>query len=86
VAQCKTILALADGERWKTPLLESGLSDAEFARATSSPVYPTLVSKLREAEQRGLDVWVDLRLLVKGRSFDDADDIRTCSISGSIIF
>ncbi len=75
VAEYETIVALADGERWKTLLLKSGLSGAELARATSSPAYPTLVSKLREAEQRGLDVSVDLRLLVKGRSFDDAVDV-----------
>ena len=75
VAEYETIVGLADGERWKATLLKSGLSEVELVRTTSSPAYPTLISKLREAEQRGLDAAVELPLLVKGRTFEDADDV-----------
>jgi conjugative relaxase-like TrwC/TraI family protein len=75
VAEYETIVGLADGERWKATFLESGLSEVELARTTSSSAYPTLISKLREAAQRGLDAAVELPLLVKGRSFEDADDV-----------
>jgi hypothetical protein len=75
VAEYDTIVALADGGRWETVLSESGLSDAELARAQASPAYTALLAQLRDAESRNFDIDTELPMLVMGRSFDDAEDV-----------
>jgi conjugative relaxase-like TrwC/TraI family protein len=75
VAEYDTIVALADGDRWDEVLSRSGLSDAEFARAKSSPAYAALLAQLRDAENRGFDIDTELPMLVTGRSFGDAKDV-----------
>ncbi|MDH2903786.1 MAG: MobF family relaxase [Actinomycetota bacterium] len=75
VAEYDTIVAMADGPRWDEILSESGLSEVEFAQAKASPAYGALLAQLRDAENRGFDVDVELPMLVTGRSFEDAEDI-----------
>jgi hypothetical protein len=75
VAEYDTIVALADGSRWDEVLSESGLSDTELAQAKASPSYAALLAQLRDAENRGFGVDTELPMLVRGRSFDEADDV-----------
>jgi hypothetical protein len=75
VAEYDTIVAMADGDRWETVLSESGLSDSELVQAKSSPAYAALLAQLRDAENRGFDIYTELPMLVVGRSFDDAEDV-----------
>ncbi|MFI5035580.1 MAG: MobF family relaxase [Acidimicrobiales bacterium] len=75
VAEYDTIVALADGPRWDEVLSQSGLSDAELARAKASPAYGALLAQLRDAENRGFDIHTELPMLVTGRSFGDASDV-----------
>jgi conjugative relaxase-like TrwC/TraI family protein len=75
VAEYDTIVTLADGPRWHEVLSQSGLSETELAQAKASPAYAALLAQLRDAENRGFDADTELPLLVKGRSFGDADDV-----------
>ena len=75
VAEYDTIVAMADGGRWNSVLRHSGLSDTELAQATASPAYTSLLSQLRDAENRGFDIRTELPMLVTGRAFDDAEDV-----------
>jgi hypothetical protein len=75
VAEYDTIVTMAEGGRWETVLSESGLSDTERAQAQASPAYTALLAQLRDAENRGLDIYTELPMLVAGRSFGDADDV-----------
>jgi hypothetical protein len=75
VAEYETIVSMAEGGHWDAVLSQSGLSDAELAQAKSSPAYAALLAQLRDAENRGFDVQIELPMLVTGRSFGDADDV-----------
>jgi hypothetical protein len=75
VAEYDTIVTLADGGRWETVFSESGLSDTELVQVKTSPAYAALLAQLRDAENRGLDIYTELPMLVVGRSFDDAEDV-----------
>jgi len=75
VAEYDTIVALAEGDRWDEVLSRSGLSTTELVQAKASSAYATLLAQLRDAENRGFDINLELPMLVAGRSFDDADDI-----------
>ena len=75
IAEYDTIVALADGGRWNKVLSESGLTDTELSQAKASPAYPTLLAQLRDAENRGFNIYAELPMLVMGRSFGDAEDI-----------
>jgi conjugative relaxase-like TrwC/TraI family protein len=75
VAEYDTIVTMADGRRWDEVFSQSGLSTTELVQAKASPAYAALLAQLRDAEDRGFDVDIELSMLVKGRSFDDADDV-----------
>jgi hypothetical protein len=75
VAEYDTIVSMAEGPRWDEVLIQSGLTDTELAQAKSSPAYASLLTQLRDADNRGFDVHTELPLLVMGRSFGDADDV-----------
>jgi hypothetical protein len=75
VAEYDTIVTMAESGRWDEVLSQSGLSDTEFVQAKASPANTALLAQLRDAESRGLDIEMELSMLVTGRSFDDADDV-----------
>jgi hypothetical protein len=75
VAEYDTIVTLAEGGRWETVLSQSGLNDIELTHVKASPAYAALLAQLRDAENRGFDIYTELPMLVAGRSFGDAEDV-----------
>jgi conjugative relaxase-like TrwC/TraI family protein len=74
-AEYLTLATLAQEERWRALLEHSGLTDAELNTVRSSEARGPLMSALRGAEARGLDIEAAFPQLVAGRSLADAFDV-----------
>jgi hypothetical protein len=74
-AEYLTLATLAQEERWRALFEHSGLTDAELDTVRSSEARGPLMSALRQAEARGLDIEAAFPQLVAGRSLADASDV-----------
>ncbi len=70
----ETIARIAEEERWNELLTHSGLTDEHLEQIRESSAYGPLLSALRGAKARGIDIDDDFRALVTARQLDDADD------------
>ena len=70
----ETIARIAEEERWNDLLARSGLTDEHLEQIRESSAYGPLLSALRGAKARGIDIDDDFRALVTARQLDDADD------------
>ncbi|WP_308464346.1 hypothetical protein, partial [Ferrimicrobium sp.] len=71
----ETIARLAEEERWNELLARSGLTEKHLEQIRESSAYGPLLSALRGAKARGIDIDDDFRTLVTARQLDDADDL-----------
>jgi conjugative relaxase-like TrwC/TraI family protein len=74
-AEYQTLARVAQVDRWKALLAKSGLTEGEQMEVRSSEAFGPLTAALQEAEARGLSVEAALPRLVRGRTFEDADDV-----------
>jgi conjugative relaxase-like TrwC/TraI family protein len=74
-AEYQTLAQTAQRDRWEVLLARSGLTDKEQLRVRTSEAFGPLAAALQEAEARGLAVETALLRLVRGRTFEDADDV-----------
>ena len=70
----QTIAGAAQDQHWQELLARSGLTPTQVDAVRSSPAYDRLVSVLREAEARCLDVDRTFPALVRGRKIVNAED------------
>jgi hypothetical protein len=66
---------MAQGERWDSLLVRSGLTGGDLAAARASAAHGPLLAAFRDAEARGLDVESTFPRLVAGRPLADAGDV-----------
>uniref|UniRef100_UPI0026146429 ATP-dependent DNA helicase n=1 Tax=Ferrimicrobium sp. TaxID=2926050 RepID=UPI0026146429 len=71
----ETIARVAEEERWNELLARSGLTNERLEQIRESSAYGPLLSALRGAKARGIDIDDDFRALVTARQLDDAEDI-----------
>ncbi|WP_052574659.1 MobF family relaxase, partial [Ferrimicrobium acidiphilum] len=71
----ETIARVAEEERWNELLARSGLTDEHLEQIRESSAYGPLLSALRGAKARGIDIDDDFPTLVTARQLDDADDL-----------
>ncbi len=71
----ETIARIAEEERWNDLLARSGLTNEHLEQIRESSAYGPLLSALRGAKARGIDIDDDLPTLVTARQLDDADDL-----------
>jgi conjugative relaxase-like TrwC/TraI family protein len=74
-AQYQTIAREAQAERYDAIVQDSGLTAGELAEVRESPAYGPLLSAMREADARGLDIAAALPALVQGRTLAGAEDV-----------
>jgi hypothetical protein len=74
-AEYQTLARVAQTDRWNALLAQSGLSEAEQLQLRTSEAFGPLAAALQEAEARGLPVETALPRLVRGGTFEDADDV-----------
>ena len=71
----ETIARIAEEERWSDLLARSGLTNERLEQIRESSAYGPLLSALRGAKARGIDIDDDFPTLVTTRQLDDADDL-----------
>ncbi|MHB1519951.1 MAG: MobF family relaxase [Ferrimicrobium sp.] len=71
----ETIARIAEEEQWNELLARSGLTDKRLEQIRESSAYGPLLSALRGAKARGIDIDDDFPTLVTARQLDDADDL-----------
>jgi hypothetical protein len=71
----ETIARITEEERWNELLARSGLTNEHLEQIRESSAYGPLLSALRGAKARGIDIDDDFRTLVTERQLDDAEDI-----------
>ncbi len=71
----ETIARIAEEERWNDLLARSGLTGEHLEQIRESSAYGPLLSALRGAKARGIDIDDDFPTLVTTRQLDDADDL-----------
>ena len=71
----ETIARIAEEERWNELLTHSGLTDKHLEQIRESSAYGPLLSALRGAKARGIDIDDDFPTIVTTRQLDDAEDI-----------
>ena len=71
----ETIARIAEEERWNDLLARSGLTNERLEQIRESSAYGPLLSALRGAKARGIDIDDDFPTLVTTRQLDDADDL-----------
>ncbi|WP_298445973.1 AAA family ATPase, partial [Ferrimicrobium sp.] len=71
----ETIARIAEEERWNELLAHSGLTGEHLEQIRESSAYGPLLSALRGAKARGIDIDDDFPTLVTARQLDDADDL-----------
>jgi hypothetical protein len=74
-AEYQTLARVAQADRWNALLAQSGLSEAEQLQVRTSEAFGPLAATLQETEARGLPVETVFTRLVRGRTFEDADDV-----------
>jgi conjugative relaxase-like TrwC/TraI family protein len=74
-AEYQTLARVAQADRWNARLAQAGLTEAEQLQARTSEAFGPLAAALQGAEARGLPVESALPRLVRGRTFEDADDV-----------
>jgi hypothetical protein len=74
-AEYQTLARVAQADRWHALLAKAGLTEAEQVQVRASEAFGPLAVALQEAEARGLHVETALPRLVRGRTFEDADDV-----------
>ncbi len=74
-AEYLTLATMAQGERWDSLLVSSGLSDGDLSAVRVSAAHGPLLAAFRNAEARGLDIESALPLLVSRRSLADDSDV-----------
>ena len=74
-AEYQTLARVAQADRWHALLAESGLTEGEQLQVRTSEAFGSLAAALQEAESRGLAVETALPRLVRGRTFEDAEDV-----------
>jgi hypothetical protein len=74
-AEYLTIARHAQAERWDTLLDTSGLTASQAMQVRESEAHGPLISALRDAEARGLDIATAFGQLVQGRELESTDDI-----------
>jgi conjugative relaxase-like TrwC/TraI family protein len=71
----QTISASAEASRWEKLFARSGLTSSQVGAIRSSQAYGPLTTALRDAEARGLNADRAFPLLVRGRTFVNANDV-----------
>jgi hypothetical protein len=74
-AEYQTLALTAQRDRWQVLLARSGLPEQKQLRVRTSEAFGPLAAALQEAEARGLAVETVVPRLVRGRTFEDADDV-----------
>ncbi len=73
-AEYETLARVAQQQRWDDLLDRSGLGHGRLEQVRQSAAYGPLLTDLRDAESRGLDVERVFPDLVAARALDDAED------------
>jgi conjugative relaxase-like TrwC/TraI family protein len=73
-AEYQTLAQVAQAQRWNSLLERCGLTDDQVAQIQSSAAHGPLLTALRDADCRRLDVEGSLPRLVQARSLVDTDD------------
>lgn len=74
-AECETIAAAAQHDRWAALITSSGLTTDQAQAVIGSDAFGALTAELRRAEANHHNVDTLLPRLIKARGFADADDI-----------